>query len=419
MRFDEKSFRQLAEETENSVIRLGTTSRSVLKRHQRFTEMLVEHLRDADRPFELGHCLEWAKSLEHDPASARSVSYVEWIALHRFIHLLAEQQVGELTHWHHYLSLTLQMPETASFVELLEVFQEWRIGTGKKAETVKAETSAARRMLLYLEANGIADFSEIRNKDILDYFMSEHFQGRKPGGVYREVRQLWIFLKFAEDKGYSACHTLHDALPHIHTSSGSIIITTIDRQIEKDLLVDEPDSLVNKRDQAILLLALHTGLRTCDIRSLKFGDIDWEKETIHIRQSKTGVDLEIPIDAATQNAIIDYILNERRESDQEYVFITSVGPAQKLERKHYRIKYRTEGTDSFDRLPGDGIHICRRTFASRLLQSSAPLPVISEMLGHINRNSVRAYLSTDEQKMKRCSLDLSLIPCRRGEYQSV
>lgn len=415
MRFDEKSFRQLAEETENSVIRLGTTSHVVLDRHQRFIEMLAEHLKTVDRPFEPEHCLEWVNSMEHDPASALSASYVDWIALHRFIHLLADQQVGKLTHWHHYLSSTLEMPKTAKFVEILSSFREWLAGTGKKPETVKCETSIARRMLLYFEANGITDFSDVRNRDILDYFMSERFQGRKPRGIQCEVSRLKIFLKFAEDSGYAACHTLHDALPHIRDGSENII-TTIDRQIEKDLLDDEPDSLVNKRDQAILLLALHTGLRTCDIRSLKFSDIDWEKETIHICQNKTGVDLEIPIDAATQNAIIDYVLNERRECDKEYIFITSVGPAQKLERRHYRIKYRVKGTNSFARLPGDGIHICRRTFASRLLQSGAPLPAISEMLGHINKNSVRVYLSTDEQKMKQCALGLSLIPCRREEY---
>ena len=163
--------------------------------------------------------------------------------------------------------------------------------------------------------------------------------------------------------------------------------------------------------RAILLLALHTGLRSCDIRALRFSDIDWEKETIHIRQKKTGVDLEIPIDSATQNAIIDYVLNERRSCDKEYIFVTAVGPAQKMARRHYRMKYRTRGTDSFERLSHDGLHIYRRTFASRLLQSGATLPEISEMLGHIDKSSVQVYLTTDEAKMKRCSLDLSLIPC--------
>ena len=415
MRFDEQEFRQLVDETESTVIRLGTTSHVVLDRHKRFTEMLVEYLKTIDCPFELTKCLEWASSLEHDPAAILSASYVDWIALHRFIHLLAEQQAGTLTHWHHYLSFSPELPETAEFNKLLEAFQEALEKEGKAATTVQSYGSYARRLLLYLENTGIDTFSAVENHDILEYFRTDRFEGRKLKGFQTELCSLKKFLLFAAEAGYTRCRTLHCALPEIRHSSEKII-TTIDKQIEEDLLEDEPGSLVNKRDQAVLLLALNTGLRGCDIRALKFGDIDWEKETIHIRQKKTGVDLELPIDSATQNAIIDYILNERRECGQEYIFITSVGPTQKLARRHYRMKYRTQGNDSYDRLPHDGLHIYRRTFASRLLQAGTPLPMISEMLGHIDKNSVRVYLSTDEEKMKRCALSLSLIPCRREEY---
>ena len=273
----------------------------------------------------------------------------------------------------------------------------------------------ARKLLLYLESVGITKFSDARNQNLLDYFQTDRFKNRNLKGFQTELCVLKKFLRFATDAGYTACKTLPYALPKIRESRNKII-TTIDEKVEADLLEDEPDSLVNKRDQAILLLALHTSLRSCDIRALRFCDIDLEKETIHIHQKKTGVDLEIPIDSATQNAIIDYILNERRDCKQEYIFVTSVDPIKKLARRHYRMKYRTQGTESYENLPHDGLHIYRRTFASRLLQSGTPLPLISEMLGHIDKNSVRVYLSTDEAKMKRCALDISLIPCRREEY---
>lgn len=280
---------------------------------------------------------------------------------------------------------------------------------------MKAYSAHARRLLLYLEDVGICKFSAVQNQDILKYFKTDRFKDRNLKSIQTEVCSLKKFLLFVAEAGYTECRTLHCALPKIRHSCEKII-TTIDKQIEEDLLEDEADSLVNKRDQAVLLLALNTGLRGCDIRALKFGDIDWEKQIIHIRQKKTDVDIEIPIDSATQNAVIDYILNERRQCDQEYIFLTAIGPAQKLARRHYRMKYRTQGTDSYDRLPHDGLHIYRRTFASRLLQSGTPLPLISEMLGHIDKNSVRVYLSTDEAKMKRCALDISRIPCRREEY---
>lgn len=415
MKFDEQGFRHLVDETTATIIRLGTTSHAVLDRYKRFTEMLVEHLKTLDQPFELTHCLEWVNSLEHDPASMLSASYVDWIALHRFIHLLTEQQAGTLTEWRHYLTSTLEQPKTAEFRDILTAFQAIMTTEGKNATTIKRYGSNARMLLLYLESAGIVKFSDVQNQNILDYLKTDRFKNRNPKGLQTELCVLKKFLRFAADAGYTDCETLPYALPKIRQSRNKIV-TTIDEKIEADLLEDEPDSLVNKRDQAILLLALHTGLRGCDIRALKFSDIDWEKETIHIRQKKTGVDLEIPIDSATQNAIIDYILNERRDCEQEYIFITSVGPTQKLARRHYRMKYRTQGTESYERLPHDGIHIYRRTFASRLLQAGTPLPIISEMLGHIDQNSVRVYLSTDEVKMKRCALDISRIPCRREEY---
>lgn len=415
MKFDEHGFRHLVDETEATIMRLGTTSHVVLDRHKRFTKMLVEHLKTLDQPFELTHCLEWVNSLEHDPASALSASYVDWIALHRFVHLLAEQQAGTLTEWRHYLSCSPELPETSEYRNILAEFQETMKAENKYASTVKSYSSYARRLLFYLESVGVTRFSDVRNQNILDYFKTDRFKNRNLKGFQTELCTLKKFLRFTADAGYTACGTLPYALPKIRQSRNKII-TTIDGKVEADLLEDEPNSLVNKRDQAILLLALHTGLRSCDIRALRFRDIDWKKETIHIRQKKTGVDLEIPIDSATQNAMIDYILNERRDCEQEYIFITSVGPIKKLARRHYRIKYRTQGTESYEKLPHDGLHIYRRTFASRLLQSGTPLPLISEMLGHIDKNSVRVYLSTDEAKMKQCALDISRMPCRREEY---
>lgn len=415
MRFNEQEFRHLADETEMTIMRLGTVSHTVLDRYKLFTEMLIEHLKTLDQPFELTCCLEWVNSLEHDPASVLSSSYIKWKALHRFIHLLAEQQAGTLTEWCHYLCFTPQLPETDEYRSILIEFQAAMKKEGKYATTIKSYSSMARRLLLYLESIGITTFSEVSNQSILNYFQTDRFKNRSLKGVQTELCCLKKFLRFAEDAGYTTRESLSYALPKIRHSRDRII-TTIDEKVEADLMEDESDSLVNKRDQAILLLALHTGLRSCDIRALRFCDIDWEKETIHIRQKKTGVDLEIPIDSATQNAVIDYILNERRDCEQEYIFVTSVGPIKKLARRHYRMKYRTQGTESYKNLAHDGLHIYRRTFASRLLQSGTPLPLISEMLGHIDKNSVRVYLSTDEAKMKRCALDISLIPCRREEY---
>ena len=53
------------------------------------------------------------------------------------------------------------------------------------------------------------------------------------------------------------------------------------------------------------------------------------------------------------------------------------------------------------------MHILRRTFASKLLASGNTVSIISAALGHINEKTVDTYLSTDEQRMRLCSIGLT------------
>ena len=100
-------------------------------------------------------CLEWVNSLDHDPACVLSASYVDWKALHRFVHLLAEQQAGTLTEWRHYLCFTPELPETDEYKNILVEFQEVMKEEGKYPTTIKSYSSIARRLLLYLESVGM------------------------------------------------------------------------------------------------------------------------------------------------------------------------------------------------------------------------------------------------------------------------
>ncbi len=414
MSFNENEFRQLIDETHTAIISLGTTAGILMNEFQQFADKLVSHLTFLDVPFDCNSCLQWVDNLEHDPPAKMNQSYLRWIAFRRFVILIEKQRTGTLNYWTHYQSRMPEQPRSKEFLELQAEYQDYLADVVQlHPNTVLRYLSNARLLLIHLEQKGITRVSEICNADIVGYFASPRFQNRKPKGVQTEACSLKKFLIFLDNSDYTEQKSLHCAIPRyrVHTEK---IITTLTAEMETDIMDDEPNSLVDLRDKAIALLALHVGLRSCDIRNLKFGDIDWEKGVLTIQQQKTGIDLRLPIDNETQNAIIDYVLNERRSCNLEYIFITAVGPTQKLARRHYRIRYRAKNTESYDKIPHDGLHIFRRTYASRLLQCGTPLPLISEMLGHIDKSSVQCYLSTDEVKMKRCALSLSAIPYRGG-----
>ena len=52
------------------------------------------------------------------------------------------------------------------------------------------------------------------------------------------------------------------------------------------------------------------------------------------------------------------------------------------------------------------MHSLRHTLASMLLGKDTPLPIISDILGHIDTDSTAVYLKVDIEKLKQCPLDL-------------
>ena len=52
-----------------------------------------------------------------------------------------------------------------------------------------------------------------------------------------------------------------------------------------------------------------------------------------------------------------------------------------------------------------GMHSLRHTLASRLLAENTPLPIISDILGHISTDSTAVYLKVDVDKLRECALN--------------
>lgn len=154
MSFNEEQFRRLVDETEKTIIALGTTAQAVLDRHRRFTEQLAGFLHEKDCGFDLQLCLDYVNTLEHDPASKLSSSYVDWIAFHRFVHLLAEQEQGTLTSWKHYPTEKPPELQSSEFNDALRKYAEYESSElWLKEDTVKGRVSWVRKMFLYFESH--------------------------------------------------------------------------------------------------------------------------------------------------------------------------------------------------------------------------------------------------------------------------
>lgn len=166
------------------------------------------------------------------------------------------------------------------------------------------------------------------------------------------------------------------------------------------------------RTKAMMRLGLRLGLRDIDICSLRFSQIDWNNDQIILEQEKTGVTLCLPLLEDVGNAIMDYILNERPAEAEKnpYVFVRMQAPYKKLESMYMvcsklfeKAEIQTVNRDS------RGVHVCKYTLTHKLLLNKIPHQVITDALGHVSKESDKPYLAMEEQMLKECPLDFSLI----------
>jgi integrase len=167
-----------------------------------------------------------------------------------------------------------------------------------------------------------------------------------------------------------------------------------------------------KRTKAIILLAVKLGLRDCDICNLTFQGIDWRNDRIRLLQEKTEEPITLPLLPDVGNALMDYILNERpkRADRYPYVFLRKQAPHNKLNTV-YAICSNLLRKLEITPVNGHsmGVHVFRYTVAHNLLAAKVPHQVITDILGHVSKESDKPYLSMEESMLRLCALDLSIM----------
>jgi len=279
---------------------------------------------------------------------------------------------------------------------------------GKSISTVQLYDTVSRQFLEYLESKKIKNILAVQPNDVSLFipYISKQYQPASMRTVLTALRSL---LKFVEKRELTNLRLLA-AVP---TGFGKVtkIVPPLTPEEEQKLL-ESVDTITpsGKRNYAMLLLALRTGLRSIDIINLQLSDIKWRSNTIEIVQGKTGSSLVLPLLTDVGNAIADYILNGRPNSSEPYVFLRSQAPYHKLSGHSncYAISCKMMNAAGIRQSKDarKGFHCFRHSIAARLLSKNTPLPIISSILGHKDKDSTKVYLSTDLKHLRACALSL-------------
>jgi len=382
----------------------GTLTRYFFEHHQvLFSKPLAqEYVLEQRAKFDAGTIREWRYKLDR-------------IAVRLLIEF-SEQ--GALT-WHHAKPMPITTIHASTFICLQQEYVHHLTNEGIRIRTIQSYETVSRHFFAFLEQNRIQNIAAVHLNDVRLFipWIAKRYRSTSMRTVFSALRS---FLRFTKLKGL----TQEDLERTIPSGWGrkTTIIPTITRTEEQNLLASVDRSTPSgKRNYAMLLLALRTGLRSVDILHLKLEDIHWRTNTIEIIQEKTQVPLVLPLLTDVGNAIADYLLHGRPESSLPYVFLRTLAPFQNLSSRSacYAISCKIMKAAGIRQGKADrkGFHCLRHSVAARLLSEETPLPVISSILGHRNKDSAKVYLSTDLDHLRDCALSLVGIEIAQEELR--
>jgi integrase len=144
--------------------------------------------------------------------------------------------------------------------------------------------------------------------------------------------------------------------------------------------------------RTLVLTAVSTGVRLGELRALRWGDVEWDREKprLCVRRSVTkngvfqvpktkGSTRKIPIGARLRTALLEHRMSSRYKDESDLIFPNGKGApldGHNLAVREFKPALRRAG------LPSIRFHDLRHTFATLLLERRVPVTVVSKMLGH-------------------------------------
>jgi len=237
------------------------------------------------------------------------------------------------------------------------------------------------------------NISQIDHITIREYMATLYQAKRKKTSISRKLATLRTFFRFlCREQVLEMNPARLVSSPRLEKRLPKVI--SVDEVIQ---FIETPDgeTVLGKRDRAILELLYATGCRVSEVAGMNLEDIDFKHETIRVR-GKGRKERFVPFGSKAKEALGRYIevrgalLAEAPEHKREAkaVFLNYQG-SRITTRSIGRLvdKYVKECAMAHDISP----HSLRHSFATHLLSAGADLRAIQELLGHARLSTTQIY----------------------------
>jgi integrase/recombinase XerC len=270
-----------------------------------------------------------------------------------------------------------------------------RLAGERKASvhTVDGYRRDLAKLLRWMEAQGIADFSALEPNRMRGFVAGEHRAGLAPKSLQRLLSSCRSLFRQLTREGLLE----HDPLagvrgPKVHRKLPQVL----DVDEATSLVETQTDGALNLRDRAMLELFYSSGLRLSELTGLRWIDLDLHAGEVRVlgKGNKTRI---VPVGRHAVAAL--RALGEAEGVVPEQPVFKGRGGAPINPRTvQLRLKTLALQQGMAKRIHP---HLLRHTFASHMLESSGDLRAVQELLGHADIATTQIYTHLDFQYLAK------------------
>ncbi len=295
-------------------------------------------------------------------------------------------------------------------VEICGEYAQWMVGQRGLAQgTVSHRCSEARRLLRWLgERSTREELATLNHVDVDGYmkFRAALIGRRSLKDVTTKTRSFLRWLHLTEQNPRDLSSTVIVPLLYAFESIPSALRA---EDVKEVLAVTRQDCTPKGiRDYAILMLISKYGVRSGEITTLRLGDVDWRKEIIRIRHSKTGAISYLPLLPEVGEAMLKYLQNSRPKTAFREIFIRACAPYRPFKQGsslYQMVRHRIEAAKVVT-AGKRGPHAFRHARAVSMLRAAVAVKDIGDLLGHRAADSTLVYLKLATEDLRAVALEI-------------
>lgn len=262
--------------------------------------------------------------------------------------------------------------------------------------SVKTQENYQRQLLTICQTIGIESWHQLTTQHVKQVLANARRQQLSAKSIALRLSSLRSFCKFLVSQGILS-----------HNPAKSVSAPKQGKPLPKQLNVDEVNQLLNvnedsilaRRDVAMMELTYGCGLRLAELTQLNLSDIEANFTQVRVR-GKGNKERILPIGKGAKEALREWlkVRGQLVGTDEPAVFVSKrqqrISPRQIAKRMKLWAQKQMVNQQVHP-------HKLRHSFATHMLESSGDLRAVQELLGHANLSTTQVYTHLDFQHLAK------------------